>query len=407
MEQRLVDPFARAWNGEHIPLTEDAPPSRGASALVAGPVILPPLPDVEAGPAEAEASGPLIKATVRAVIVSNVLFVFINVYALYRSHSLALVASSIDAAVDLISSTVFAWTEHTMNIRSPLSYPVGRRRLEPIGILVFACIMGTAALEIIASSGQSLVAGPPKEAAVELSLGTLGVLFCGLLLKVGFFILCGYVVGRRSALIHALALDQLNDVVSISVGTLCAFVSAHWWWWVDAAGAMCIAVWILRSWIAVGAQNVHLLTGQNAPVEFSNRITALAFAHCEHVQVRARVDRVLAYSSGLSYNVEVDLILPGDLPLAEAHDIGESLEVRLEQLPEVERAFVHLDVNDNHCAEHRGSRAVATRFTSLDLQRTLSHSLSLSLYRAGGALTCARRRWPSTRRARPPSRSGS
>jgi divalent metal cation (Fe/Co/Zn/Cd) transporter len=51
--------------------------------------------------------------------------------------------------------------------------------------------------------------------------------------------------------------------------------------------------------------------------------------------------------------VEVDIILPPDCPLKEAHDVGEALQDALELLENVERAFVHLDYNAEHPIEHR------------------------------------------------------
>ena len=50
--------------------------------------------------------------------------------------------------------------------------------------------------------------------------------------------------------------------------------------------------------------------------------------------------------------VEVDIVLPADMPLREAHDIGESLQMKLEKLEDVERAFVHLDYEYAHKPEH-------------------------------------------------------
>lgn len=49
---------------------------------------------------------------------------------------------------------------------------------------------------------------------------------------------------------------------------------------------------------------------------------------------------------------QVDIELPEDLPLKEAHYIGESLQMKIEHLPEVERAFVHLDFECDHKPEH-------------------------------------------------------
>uniref|UniRef100_A0A0A0LXC5 Cation efflux protein cytoplasmic domain-containing protein n=1 Tax=Cucumis sativus TaxID=3659 RepID=A0A0A0LXC5_CUCSA len=36
----------------------------------------------------------------------------------------------------------------------------------------------------------------------------------------------------------------------------------------------------------------------------------------------------------------------------EAHAIGETLQIKIEKLPEVERAFVHLDFECEHKPEH-------------------------------------------------------
>ena len=50
--------------------------------------------------------------------------------------------------------------------------------------------------------------------------------------------------------------------------------------------------------------------------------------------------------------MQVDVELPENLQLKEAHAIGESLQIKLEELPEVERAFVHLDFESRHKPEH-------------------------------------------------------
>ena len=43
------------------------------------------------------------------------------------------------------------------------------------------------------------------------------------------------------------------------------------------------------------------------------------------------------------------------MKLRESHDIGESLQLKIERLPEVERAFVHLDYEWEHdpYSEHK------------------------------------------------------
>ena len=45
---------------------------------------------------------------------------------------------------------------------------------------------------------------------------------------------------------------------------------------------------------------------------------------------------------------EVHIVAPEDMSLRQSHDLGESLEVKLERLDEIERAFVHLDYEWTH-----------------------------------------------------------
>ena len=60
------------------------------------------------------------------------------------------------------------------------------------------------------------------------------------------------------------------------------------------------------------------------------------------------IDTVRVYHFGSNFLVECDIVLPEDMSLRESHDIGESLQLKIEKLPEVERAFVHLDYECDH-----------------------------------------------------------
>lgn len=96
-------------------------------------------------------------------------------------------------------------------------------------------------------------------------------------------------------------------------------------------------------------ENVGSLVGKSAPPEYLTKLTYLIWNHHEEIQ---HIDTVRAYTFGSHYFVEVDIVLPANMPLNQAHDIGETLQVKLEQLPEVERAFVHVDFEFTHRPEH-------------------------------------------------------
>lgn len=90
---------------------------------------------------------------------------------------------------------------------------------------------------------------------------------------------------------------------------------------------------------------IKLLTGHTAKPDFLKKLTWLSANH--HPKIKF-VDTVRAFHFGNNFLVEVDVVLPEEMRLRKAHDIGESLQQKLERLPEVERAFVHLDYEYEH-----------------------------------------------------------
>ena len=60
-----------------------------------------------------------------------------------------------------------------------------------------------------------------------------------------------------------------------------------------------------------------------------------------------------AYSFGDSWFAEVDIVLPSTMSVEESHDIAEALQIKLERLPEIARAFVHIDFETTHVPEHK------------------------------------------------------
>ena len=80
-------------------------------------------------------------------------------------------------------------------------------------------------------------------------------------------------------------------------------------------------------------------------------MTLLARNH--HKDIIA-IDTVRAYQYGYNYMCELDIVLDRNMPLKETHDIGETLQNKIEALENVERAFVHIDYEWDHKPEHSG-----------------------------------------------------
>ena len=64
------------------------------------------------------------------------------------------------------------------------------------------------------------------------------------------------------------------------------------------------------------------------------------------------LDTVRAWHSGPRIIVEVDIVMNEEQTLRETHDVAEELQQKLESLPDVERAYVHVDYETTHVPEH-------------------------------------------------------
>lgn len=65
-----------------------------------------------------------------------------------------------------------------------------------------------------------------------------------------------------------------------------------------------------------------------------------------------QIDTVRAYHSGPRLIVEVDIVMDPEDTLRSTHDVAEALQIKLESLPNVERAYVHVDFETDHAPEH-------------------------------------------------------
>ncbi|KAK7480079.1 hypothetical protein BaRGS_00028716 [Batillaria attramentaria] len=267
----------------------------------------------------------------QVTLLINLMLMGAKLAASILSGSMAIISSLIDSVVDLLSGLIMWWATRAMRNRDPYRYPQGRTKLEPVAIIILSTVMALASVVFIRESITKLV--------------TL------LVIKFVLWIIC-----RRVTIptVQALALDHRNDVMSNTVAMICGYlgskqfqdqVSLQGFIYVDPGGAILISLYIIFNWWQMGAEQIKLLTGRSATPEFLSKVTFLVLDHDENI---TSIDTVRAFHSGNNFLVEVDIVLPQTMNLGVAHDIGEKLQQKLETLPEVERAFVHLDYEGTH-----------------------------------------------------------
>jgi len=208
--------------------------------------------------------------------------------------------------------------------------------------------MFTATLEIIMKAIEALIT---RSNDIDVSTKTLIIMGVSVGVKILLYLYCRIIPG---AAVATLALDHRNDVMMNTIGISCALVGYYFFWWVDPVGGILIGSYIMISWAKNGWVQVRLLSGRSASPAFINKLIYLSWNH--HPDIVA-IDTVRAFHLAERYMVEVDLVLSPDMPLRQAHDIGETLQKKLESLEDVERAFVHLDYEFEHKPEHNLSNS--------------------------------------------------
>ncbi|CAO1942194.1 unnamed protein product [Urochloa humidicola] len=284
---------------------------------------------------------------IRLSNIANMVLFAAKVYASVRSGSLAIIASTLDSLLDLLSGFILWFTAFSMQTPNPYRYPIGKKRMQPLGILVFASVMATLGLQIILESIRSLASdGDEFSLTSQQEKWVIDIMVSVTLVKLALVMYCR---SFTNEIVKAYAQDHFFDVITNIIGLVAALLANYIEGWIDPVGAIILAIYTIRTWSMTVLENVHSLVGQTASPEYLQKLTYLCWNH--HKAVR-HIDTVRAYTFGSHYFVEVDIVLPSDMPLQEAHDIGEALQEKLERLPEIERAFVHLDYEFTHRPEH-------------------------------------------------------
>lgn len=273
-------------------------------------------------------------------VIANILLLVAKGVAALKSSSLSLIASLLDSALDLLCTAIVWTTNRLVSWRlSALArrFPVGRRRLEPIGILVFSIIMVISFLQILQESIQKLLPSGDHEIA------TLSALAIGSMAgTVGLKGIIGLGCVRiKTTQVQALAQDCKTDVYFNTLSLLFPLIGRQAGiWWLDPVGAALLSVYIIYDWADTCVDNMSRLCGLAVDNHLQNKLIYMAYRFSGVV---SGFKSVIAYHAGDGVWVEYDILLDDATPLRRTHDIAETMQYCCEALTEVDRAFVTTD----------------------------------------------------------------
>jgi cation diffusion facilitator family transporter len=284
----------------------------------------------------------LYRRAILIALVGNMVLAVAKAVVAWMSRSSALLSDAANSLSDTLYSLLMAVGLYVAQQPADEGHPQGHSRFEPLVSLLISLAMAGAGLAAVREGVRRFRVG-----AVAIAPGwPTVVLLVGASVKVAMYALVRD-VGQKagSPAIRASARDNLADVLASLAALLGVLGSRFVHPLLDPAAGVLVALWIFRATWEILYENLGYLTGRGAPSE----VTADIVEAASSVPGVLDVHRVIADHVGPNLRVDMHIDVDGGMTLCEAHAIAEQVEARVEALPKVGLAFVHVEpVDQDH-----------------------------------------------------------
>ncbi|OJD14163.1 hypothetical protein AJ78_05469 [Emergomyces pasteurianus Ep9510] len=287
------------------------------------------------------------KIAVYGSFAANVILSILQLYGAIASGSLSLFTTMADAIFDPLSNLTLLICHKAVKRVDARKFPAGKARIETAGNIFFCFIMTAVSLILISFSAKSFADGSTEE-TFGFKIPPIVAVCIAFVTKLTLFLYC-WALRNQYSQVRILWEDHRNDLFINGLGIMTSVGGSKLRWWIDPMGAMILSCLIAGLWLRTAYSEFQLLIGVTADTQTQQLITYISMTHSPMIQA---IDTVRAYTSGPRLVVEVDIVMDRNESLMATHDVAEELQMKLESLPDVERAYVHVDYETTHKPEH-------------------------------------------------------
>jgi cation diffusion facilitator family transporter len=254
----------------------------------------------------------------------------------WLTHSAAIYADAANSISDVVYSLLMVVGLYMAMQPPDLSHPQGHARFEPLVGLMVTISMAFAGFEAARNSYVRYMAGG---SAIGLDL-PMYVLLVSAAVKAGMFIVISRIGKKlRSPTLATTATDNLSDVltsVAAFVGVLLSTLVSPL---ADPIAGFLVAAWIFKQVYSVGKENLGFLTGKGATMEEVQEFIKAT----EEVPGVSGVHHIMTEYAGPKLVIDMHVNVDGNKTLNEVHAITDAISARLQEFPEVDRVYVHVE----------------------------------------------------------------
>jgi ferrous-iron efflux pump FieF len=284
-----------------------------------------------------QSAGQLMRRAAMASVGVSLFLVALKTFAYFASHSVAMLASLADSALDLFTSSL-----NLVAIRSALTpadaeHRFGHGKAEPLAGLAQGAFICASALFLVIQAVNRILAPEP----IENSIAALVVMCIAIACAIGLILFQRKVVAKTGSL--AVDADQthyLGDLAT-NIGVVLALLlsSVLGWTLADPLIAIAVAGIMLFTALHVGRESLHQLMDRELPDAERARILRIAQAHDAVVNAHDLKTR----TAGLSTFIQLHLALDPEMTLASAHQISDAVELAIQNAYPGAEVIIHQD----------------------------------------------------------------
>lgn len=277
----------------------------------------------------------LMGAAVASMLTATVLIAAKTV-AWIMTGSVSLLASLVDSLMDSIASAINFFAIRYSLVPADEEHRFGHGKAEALaGLGQSVFIAGSSVFLLVEAVNKLMQPTPLAATMLAVAVMAFSIAMTALLLMIQ-----RYVIRRTGS--TAIAADSLHyfSDLAVNVGIILAILaSAAGYHWVDGAGGMLVAIYILRSSWHIGHESTQLLLDRELPGDVRDVISAVVAEHPDALGFHDLRTRQSGHTQFIQLHVDMDQ----DLSLKAAHDLAERIAEAIRRRYPRAEVLIHQD----------------------------------------------------------------
>ncbi|KAJ1302374.1 hypothetical protein OPQ81_001187 [Rhizoctonia solani] len=283
--------------------------------------------------------------------------------AVLLSGSISIWASFVDSFMDFLSTVIVIWTTYVISSskkkgdQGKKKYPTGKQRMEPLGVVIFSVFMIAMFLQVGVEGIKRLLSGANEDFSLDrttiiivaVTIATKTVAWqLSVPNQVKWRTSIGSVIYLARRLVPTTNLRNQDDVFFTTFSVIFpGIASLTNLPWLDPLGGIILSLYIIIEWTETLMINFRQLSGRAADPDEYRRMLYLITRF-----TTPKVSYLEVYHAGTELICEADVQFPKETSFEDVHNVSEAIQVALECLEDVNRAYIHADFTVLNPASH-------------------------------------------------------